>query len=92
MSVDPNQISLSDDQRRVLATAADQTGLPWQTVFDQAIVPLVRSTPSNGAGAAPNETAYETLSRLGLIGCIDGTPPDLSSNKAYLESLGRNGS
>ena len=91
MSVDPNQIYLSDDQRRLLAAAADHSGLPWQTLLEQAIVPLVQAEPREQNGAAPSETVYEKLSRLGLIGCIEGTPPDLSTNKAYLEGLGRNG-
>jgi hypothetical protein len=92
MSVDPNQIFLSDDQRRLLATAADQTGLPWQSILDQAIVPIVQQAARKENCAAPAETAYETLSRLGLIGCIEGTPADLSTNKAHFEGFGRNGS
>jgi hypothetical protein len=92
MSVDPNEIFLNDDQRRLLATAADEVGMPWQTLLNQVIVPLVHQPAPKDNGAAAHETAYDKLSRLGLIGCIEGTPPDLSTNKAYLAGLGRNGS
>ena len=91
MSVDPNQIRLSDDQRRLLASAADLTGLPWDVVLVQAVAPFVQEMASTANGSASNETAYETLSRLGLIGCIEGTPPDLSTNREYLQDLGRDG-
>jgi hypothetical protein len=34
-------------------------------------------------------TALEIARRAGVIGCADGLPPDLSSNKDYLEDFGR---
>jgi hypothetical protein len=86
MSTDPNQIALNDQQRQLLASAADQSGLPWQTLFEQAIVPLV--VP---AGSSNPERPFDALARLGLIGCIEGTPADLSTNKSYLDDLGRDG-
>lgn len=91
MSVDPSQIQLNDDQRRLLATAADFTGLPWEIAFQQAVTPLLPATKPDANGSSPVETPYAKLARLGLIGCIEGTPPDLSTNKAHLEGLGRDG-
>ena len=90
MSTDPQQIDLTDDLRRLLATAADHTGLPWEIVLQQAVTPLLPSTPQQTESSSA-ETPYAKLSRLGLIGCIEGTPPDLSTNKGYLEGLGRDG-
>jgi hypothetical protein len=91
MSVDPQQIHLTDDPRRLLATAADQTGLPWQVVLQQALTPLVQPRSHETSGATPRGTPYETLNRLGLIGCIEDTAPDLSTNKSYLQGLGQDG-
>lgn len=37
---------------------------------------------------ANEETPFNKAQRLGLIGCIRGTPPDLSTNCAYLDGFG----
>lgn len=37
------------------------------------------------------ESFFDAASRLGYIGCVKGTPPDLSTNKKYLEGFGKNG-
>lgn len=34
-------------------------------------------------------TALEVARRAGIIGCAEGLPPDLSTNKEYLEGFGR---
>jgi hypothetical protein len=34
-------------------------------------------------------TALEVARRAGIIGCADGLPPDLSTNKDHLEGFGR---
>jgi hypothetical protein len=34
-------------------------------------------------------TALEVARRAGVIGCADGLPPDLSTNKDYFEGFGR---
>jgi hypothetical protein len=36
-----------------------------------------------------DETAFDRLNRLGLIGCIEEAPADLSTNPAHMEGLGR---
>jgi hypothetical protein len=36
-----------------------------------------------------SETALEVARRAGIIGCADGLPPDLSTNKDHLEEFGR---
>lgn len=37
---------------------------------------------------ATEESAFEALKRVGIIGCVKGGPTDLSSNPKYLEGLG----
>lgn len=90
MATDFHQIELDDHQRLLLANAADQTGLPWPEVFEKAIAPLAHNVES-GIKNGSTETPYEILSRHGLIGCITGTPPDLSTNKIHLSGYGKNG-
>lgn len=34
-------------------------------------------------------TALEAARRAGIIGCADGLPPDLSTNKDHFEGFGR---
>ena len=46
------------------------------------------SSPSTGV----RESFYEAASKLGFIGCIHGTPHDLSTNQQYMEGFGKNGS
>ncbi|MFM9957310.1 MAG: hypothetical protein ACKVZJ_04490 [Phycisphaerales bacterium] len=41
----------------------------------------------NAATHPPQLTPYEIALRAGLIGCVEG-PPDLSTNKAYMEGFG----
>jgi hypothetical protein len=91
MATDFRQIALNDQQRHLLASAADHLGIPWHKVFEQAIAPLAESKTDVGEANGRAETAYEILSRHGLIGCIEGTPPDLSTNKKYMQGYGTNG-
>ena len=46
----------------------------------------VDALPDNGDSG---ESFFEAASRLGFIGCIKGTPPDLSTNKKYMEGFGK---
>jgi hypothetical protein len=89
MVTDFSQIDLDDHQRHLLASAANQLGVPWPAVFEMAIGPLAQSAlehvPTNGT----TETPYEILNRNGLIGCIEDTPADLSTNKKYMEGYGK---
>jgi hypothetical protein len=91
MATDFSQIDLNDDQRHLLATAADQLGIPWAEVLERAISPFAacdrRTADANGHAESP----YAILSRHGLIGCIHGTPSDLSTNKKYMTGYGKNG-
>jgi hypothetical protein len=37
---------------------------------------------------ASGESFYEAATRLGLIGCVRGGPPDLSTNPMHMEGFG----
>ena len=91
MATDFNQIELDDHQRHLLATAADHLGVPWPEVFEKAIAPLAEKKSEQGEENGRLGTPYEILVRHGLIGCIEGTPADLSTNERYMEGYGANG-
>jgi hypothetical protein len=80
MATDVPKIELNEHQQRLLASAAENLGVPWHEVFGQAIAPFVEPTTGNDKNGRP-ETPYEIMLRHGLIGCIEGTPPDLSTNR-----------
>jgi hypothetical protein len=87
MATDIHQIDLNDYQRQLLATAADHMGVPWTEVFEKAIAPLAADRDT-ATGSGKAESAYEVLLREGLIGCIEGTPSDLSTNKQHMRGYG----
>jgi ABC-type nitrate/sulfonate/bicarbonate transport system ATPase subunit len=91
MATDFSHIELNDRQRHLLASAADHLGLPWTEVFENVIAPLAESPAKSGEENGKAETPFEILARHGLIGCITGTPPDLSTNKKYLAGYGKHG-
>jgi len=39
MAIDPNDIRLSEEQKRLIAKRADQNGKPWQAVLQEALEP-----------------------------------------------------
>lgn len=41
------------------------------------------------ARSAREASALEVARRAGIIGCADGLPPDLSTNKDHFEGFGR---
>ena len=89
MATDISQIELNDHQRQLLASAAENLGVPWHEVFERVIKPFAEPTAGSKANGQ-SESAYETLLRHGLIGCIEGTSPDLSTNKTYMQGYGKN--
>jgi hypothetical protein len=50
----------------------------------------VRRNPTgNGKEGPSGESALDALSRHGLVGCILGGPPDVSTNPKYMEGFGQ---
>ncbi len=71
MSISPDQIALTPDQKLHLARLAEQSGKSWDAVLEEALSSFeheARATPENG------ENVYDAMLRLGLLGCVkDGT-------------------
>jgi hypothetical protein len=86
MAVSPDEIMLSEAQKLHVALLAEQTGRPWTELLGEALAgyrPKPDPSPGNGG-----ESFYDAAMRLGLIGCVRGGPPDLSTNPEYLEGFG----
>jgi len=49
---------------------------------------FVRSSLEGSLNLTKPRSAYKALLRAGLIGCAPGAPPDLSTNKKYMEGFG----
>lgn len=83
MATDPREISLSEEQRKLLAQRSEETGKPWTELLDELLSRLPRSR-SNG----PTERSlYDALNERGMIGTFDG-PGDLSTNPRRMEGFG----
>lgn len=90
MSISTENIALSEEQKQYVALLAEQTGKPWDEVLREAIVgykPQIAAASGND-----EESFYDAAMRLGLIGCVKGGPPDLSTNPKYMEGFGEHGS
>jgi hypothetical protein len=88
MSVSPDKIALSPEQKRLLARLAEQTGRRWDELLAEAIATIERDQPG---ARDEQESVYEALVRLGVLGCVKDAPPDLSTNPKYMEGFGQRG-
>jgi hypothetical protein len=91
MATDLDQIVLNDEQKQMLADAAEQLGRPWAVIFEQAMAPLVDVPSTSNEENRNGQTAFQILATHGLIGCVEGTPPDLSTNRKHMEGYGSHG-
>ena len=89
MSISVDNIVLTDEQKRYLATLAKQTGKPWDEVLKEALSSFRARVE---AASGQDESFYDAATRLGLIGCVKGGPPDLSTNPKYMEGFGEHAS
>ncbi len=60
---------------------------------DQELVSIsIKKLTENDPPLSGEEsTLFEVLDEVGLIGCVDGAPADLSTNPKYLEGFGKSG-
>jgi len=90
MSVSSDGFYLTPEQLARLTNLAQETGKPLPVVLNDA---LAAYHPEESADRSDcGESFYDVASRLGLIGCIKGTPPDLSANKMHMEGFGQSDS
>jgi hypothetical protein len=89
MSISPDEIRLSAEQKEKLVRLAEQTGRAWDQVLDEALATYRAAAEKSGANGG--ESFYDAAIRLGLIGCVSGGPPDLSTNPKHMEGFGESG-
>lgn len=90
MSISADSIALSEEQKQYVARLAERTGKPWGEVLSEALATYRARTETTVGGN--EESFFDAATRLGLIGCIKGGPPDLSTDPKYMEGFGEHGS
>jgi hypothetical protein len=86
MDVSADNFDLSPEQFARLAGLAKTTGKSLPEVLDDVLATYQPPRVQNGSGSG--QSFFDAASKHGLIGSIRGTPPDLSTNKSYLEGFG----
>ena len=91
MTRTPKDIELGDEERKLLADAAQRTGKPWRLLLREAIARFIKSEvePNQKSPGASEENLLEKVQQLGAVGMIVGGPTDLSTNKKYMERFGQ---
>jgi len=67
-----------------LEAEANERGINQSDVVREALVDHLRARIT-----VSTESSFEIAARVGLIGCAEGLPPDLSTNRAYLDGFGQ---
>jgi hypothetical protein len=96
MATEPSAIQLTVEQMTLLGQFAVRTGKSREEVLTDALrvyepaeTPNLQPLASQGCDrVAAGLSLYERLARKGLIGCLTGGPPDLSTNPDYMEGFG----
>jgi hypothetical protein len=85
------EFRLDEQQKFVLAALSHATGKSWHVVLSEALVEYQKNVQSAvGAGANPVSVA-DAMRAVGLLGCIQDAPADLSSNPSYMNGFGEHG-
>lgn len=87
MIIDPREIELTTEQRAELASLAATTGKPWSDVLRDALN-RYRAETAVPSHRLAGESLLAAATRLGLVGCVKGGPPDLSTNPQYMAGFG----
>jgi hypothetical protein len=87
MDLDPNQIQLTDEHLRILSELSLHTGKPPQELLSEALRRL-EGAQTPHASFGPFQSFHDRLASKGLIGCLSGSPPDLSTNAVHMEGFG----
>ena len=87
MSIDVEQIQLTDEQKRQIAEAAERMGMPWPDVLTEALKSY-RPTPGTDGNGQQEKSFYDAMLEDGVLGIVKDAPPDLSTNPKYMEGFG----
>ena len=83
MATDPRDIQLTEEQRKLLAAKAEETGKSWNELLDELFgrLPLPRLQRNEG------RSLYDALRERGMVGAMKG-PGDLSNNPKHMDGFG----
>ena len=84
MSISPDQIALTPDQRQQLARLAEQSGKPWDAVLAEALSSYEHAPRPQTESA---ESVFDAMIRLGVLGAVKDGPLDLSTKPEYMERV-----
>lgn len=79
MSIDPNEIDSTPEQRQQLAELVEAAGRPWPEVMCEALQNYHPSISGPRIGDSGDGTFYDAMKDL--IRTVRGAPPDLSTNR-----------
>jgi hypothetical protein len=87
MATNDQPLELTDAQLRLLNEWSARTGKPPQELLADALQECHpnESPTTNGRQV---ESLADRLARAGLLGCLTGGPPDLSTNPKHMEGFG----
>ncbi|MEM8947010.1 MAG: hypothetical protein AAGD11_17680 [Planctomycetota bacterium] len=83
MATDPNEVQLTDEQRKLLAQRADETGRSVSELINEMFGEPAKE-PRQPKGS---RSLIAVLSERGLVGAMRG-PGDLSTNPEHMEGFG----
>ncbi len=96
MSLDPDinhgSLRIDPDILRQITTYARAVGDSPSEIIRKAFEEFRNGHQGTHVVERAEETAFDVMSRAGLIGCINGnddTPTDLSTNPIHMEGFGR---
>ena len=90
MATNPKEIQLDDEDRELLAKAADNVGKPWRQLLREHLARYMPSGPTTAKEetTSHDKSLHDVLSERGMLGCFEG-PTDLSTNPKHMEGFGR---
>jgi hypothetical protein len=88
MATNNHFVSLTEDQIRLLGELSARTGKSPAELISDALHNYSAATSKQGGTEGQPLSLSTRLSRRELLGCLDGGPPDLSTNPEHMEGIG----
>jgi len=83
MATDPHEIQLTEEQQKLLAAKAEETGRPAPELLEE----MFGSMPRRPRQPRGNRSLLDVLKERGMVGAMKG-PGDLSTNPKHMEGFG----
>lgn len=83
MATDPRDIQLTEEQRKLLAAKAKETGRPASELLEE----MFGTMPQRPREPKGDRSLLDALRERGMVGAMQG-PGDLSTNPKHMEGFG----